>query len=306
MNNPHQSSLFFPPPGPSGLVQNSRSTSVSVPQYPQVASDSDSEEDECFVSKLVPPSRLQPPSVTKGTCTAQRKPEVGQRHLFADKRDDLSTGKGKTPVRRSNNPPAAPPASADQNVAIAASERSCEKSCQVTSEQIKADMKAAAEKKRCCSKEPTSRAGAGTGKSAAGPEVNVHADAARAASTPPTSSVEGVEHLCAGASRQPPSSRRQSTGTNFSHMEDSCKARTRGTRDSQRTTAADMDGQDCGRAAQLGANEKASCDPHSHQRANHFVPRRPLTRSCTRLSAVSLLPETGETEICKINTEHIL
>lgn len=74
LNNPNRSSSFFPPPGPSGLVQNSRSTSVSVPQYPQVASDSDSEEDECFVSKLIPPSRLQPPSVTKGTCTAQRKP----------------------------------------------------------------------------------------------------------------------------------------------------------------------------------------------------------------------------------------
>lgn len=204
-------------------------------------------------------------------------------------------------MRRSNNPPAARPTSADQSVAV--SERSCEKSCQVTSEQIKADMKAAAEKKRYCGKEPTSRAG--TGKTAAGPEVNGHADATRAASTPLTSSVEGVE-----TSRQPPSSRRQSTGATVNHAEDSCKARTRGTRErgegaSQRTAAADRDSQDCGSSAQSGANQKASSDAPSQQRANYFVPRRPLTRSCTRLSSVSLLPETGKIEICQIHAEHI-
>lgn len=198
-------------------------------------------------------------------------------------------------MRRSNNPPAAQPTAADPTVAV--SERSCEKSCQVTSEQIKADMKAAAEKKRFCGKEPTSRAGCG--KAPACPEVNAHADATRAASAPLTSSVEGVEPSCVGTSRQLPSSRRQSTGATFNHTEDSCKARTRGTRErvegaSQRTAAADMDSQDCGRPAQSGANEKGSGDPPSQQRANYFVPRRPLTRSCTRLSSVSLLPETGK------------
>lgn len=242
----------------------------------------------------------------KVRCTTQKKPSPGNDNFLADKRDDLSTGKGKTPVRRSHNPPAALPASADQTVAIAVLERSCEKSCQVTSEQIKADMKAAAEKKRYCGKEPTSRAG--TGKAAAGPEVDVQADATRAASTPLTSSVvDGVEPSSVGASRQPPGSRRQSTGTTFNSTEDSYKSRTRGTRErvdgiSPRTTAADVDSQDCGRPAQSGANEKASSEPPSQQRANYFVPRRPLTRSCTRLSSVSLLPETGKTEICKIHS----
>lgn len=196
-------------------------------------------------------------------------------------------------MRRSNNPPAAPP---DQTVA----ERSCEKSCQVTSEQIKADMKAAAERKRCCSKEPTSRAGPGTGRAAAGPEVN---DAMAAASTPLASSMEGAESSCVGASRPLPGSRRQSSGTNFSQTEDSCKARTRGTRDSQRTAASNGDGPDCGRAA--GANERPSSDPSPQQRVDYFVPRRPLTRSCTRLSSVPLLPETGETKLCKIHTKQI-
>lgn len=227
-----------------------------------------------------------------------------QRRLSADIPDDLSTGKGKTPVRRSNNPPAAAQSSADQNVAAAALERSCEKSCQVSSEQIKADMKAAAEKKRYCGKEATSRVM--TGKTAAGPEVNVHGDAARAASTPLISSGESVGPSCVGASRQPLASRRQSTST-----EDLCKARSRGTQrerlegTSQRTTAADVDSQGCSRQAQSGANEKESSDPPSQQRASYFVPRRPLTRSCTRLSSVSLLPETGKTEICLIQAEHI-
>lgn len=164
-------------------------------------------------------------------------------------------------------------------------------------------MKAAAEKKRYCGKEPTSRAG--TGRTAAGPDGNVHGDAAMSASTPLTSSGESVGPSCVGASRQPLASRRQSTGT-----EDLCKARTRGTRErvegtSQRTTAVDVDSQGCGRPAQSGASDKGSSDPPSQQRANYFVPRRPLTRSCTRLSSVSLLPETGKTEICKIPAKHI-
>lgn len=268
-------SVLFPPPGPSGLVQNSKSTSASTSQYPQVASDSDSEEDECFVSKLIPPSRLQPPSVTKGTCSNQRRPLCSD-DCWLTTMIDSSIGKGKTPVRRGNNPPG----SADQNVAAAAAlERSCEKSCQVSSEQIKADMKAAAEKKRCSGKEAASRPA--TGKTTAGPEGNVHG-------THPTTPGDNVAPSCVGASRQPLASRRQSPGT-----EDLCKARTRGSL--QRTTAADGDSQGCGRTATSGSGETESSEPPSQQRApSYFVPRRPLTRSCTRLSSVSLLPETGK------------
>lgn len=190
-------------------------------------------------------------------------------------------------MRRSNNLPAALPTAADQTAAaVTAVERSCEKSCQVTSEQIKADMKAAAEKKRCSGKEATSRAG--TGKTTAGPEVNVRtardADGPRAA--------EGAEPPRVGASRQPAASCKDTTAATFDSTQASCPARTGGKREREDGDA----GLDSGRAAQPGASHKgspASSELPSQQRCNYFVPRRPLTRSCTRLSSVSLLPETG-------------
>lgn len=205
---------------------------------------------------------------------------------MTDWRDAAFTGKGKTPVRRSNKLPAPPPASADQSAAATVLERSCEKSCQVTSEQIKADMKAAAEKKRCSSKETTSRPGAGKTAAAAAPEVNVRtADGARAACA------EGVEPA---ASRRPPTPRGESAAAAATSdgTEDSCKARSAGKRAREEGDA----GLDTGRPVQPGAGEQnsgASSEPPTQQRCNYFVPRRPLTRSCTRLSSVSLLPETG-------------
>lgn len=58
-------------PGPSGLVQQGRAVGVCVPKPPLVISDSDSEEEEGLVSRLIPPSRLHQPSPgTKGIATA--------------------------------------------------------------------------------------------------------------------------------------------------------------------------------------------------------------------------------------------
>lgn len=213
-------------------------------------------------------------------------------------------GKGKTPVRRNNTIPTIVPTSAEQAM-VTVLERSCEKSCQVTSEQIKADMKAAAEKKRYSSKEMSSRAG----KSASSADVNVRTardgdgprEAARPASTPLTVSVEGDEP-CMGTSRQSTNSHRATTGSASSNAESSCKARTEGTLDREkgavhRTAAADTDSLDCG--SDNGKGFSASSEHASQQRSNSFVPRRPLTRSCTRLSSVPLLPETGKTKTRK-------
>lgn len=64
-------------PGPSGLVQQGRPAGVRVPKPPLVISDSDSEEEEGLVSRLMPPSRLHQPSPgTKGISTAQITPTV--------------------------------------------------------------------------------------------------------------------------------------------------------------------------------------------------------------------------------------
>lgn len=65
----------FPSLGPSGLVQQCRPAGVSVPKPPLVISDSDSEEEEGLVSRLMPPSRLQQPaSGTKGINITQNTP----------------------------------------------------------------------------------------------------------------------------------------------------------------------------------------------------------------------------------------
>uniref|UniRef100_G3Q7L8 F-box domain-containing protein n=1 Tax=Gasterosteus aculeatus aculeatus TaxID=481459 RepID=G3Q7L8_GASAC len=103
--------------GPSGLVQQCRKADATVPKPPMVISDSDSEEEEGLVSRLMPASCSQQPASS-------------------------TEGKGKTPLRRAGNVSVA--VSVDQTKTRVL-ESSCEKSCQVTSEQIKADMKAAAE-----------------------------------------------------------------------------------------------------------------------------------------------------------------
>lgn len=51
------------------------------------------------------------------------------------------------------------------------------------------------------------------------------------------------------------------------------------------------------------AGSASAAASSSQQDYKVFVPRRPLTRSCTRLSSVSLVPETGK--ICFTNTESL-
>lgn len=219
-------------------------------------------------------------------------------------------------MRRNNNLPATVPTLGDQAV-VPVLERSCEKSCQVTSEQIKADMKAAAENKRNCSKEMTAQ----PGKTTARPEANIRTvwgtegagGAARAVATPVTVSVERVEPGVA-TSRQAgrcegvvaaTTHRGTTTGMNIDSREDSSKEQTRDTctREEgvrQSAVSAEVDRLHSGRLAQptddeLGQPASGSA-PSSLQKHKDFVPRRPLTRSCTRLSSVSLVPETGKTQ----------
>lgn len=67
--------ISFPTPGPSGLVQQNRPAGAPVPKPPLVISDSDSEEEEGLVSRLMPASCLQQPaSYTEGVRTTQATP----------------------------------------------------------------------------------------------------------------------------------------------------------------------------------------------------------------------------------------
>lgn len=168
--------------GPSGLVQP-RPESAAGPKAPLVISDSDSEEEEGLVSRLKPASCSQQPV-------------------------SCASGKGKAPLRR--------------NAAVSQSHTrsSCEKSCQVSSEQIKADMKAAADRNHR------------TGSTGARPR-------------PPGDPVSRAEPRAAGV----------------------------------------------GRGRVMGS--PSDCSSGVPLREEPFCPRRPLTRSCSRVSSEDLLPGTG-------------
>uniref|UniRef100_A0A6Q2XUB6 F-box domain-containing protein n=1 Tax=Esox lucius TaxID=8010 RepID=A0A6Q2XUB6_ESOLU len=154
-------------------------------------------------------------------------------------------GKGKTPLRRRG--PALP-------------EPSCEKGCQVTSEQIKADMKAATEEEtRCtCSRArpgPEGRTGGGPG------------HAASAGDRTP----ERRRGLREGTAGQESGERAE---------EDSATAR---------DTAPGRSGERMSDQREADGEE-----PHPRDTRDGF-PRRPVTRARSRLSSVPLVSESGKT-----------
>ncbi|CAL8264312.1 unnamed protein product [Lota lota] len=112
--------------GPSGLVQQSRPT-FATGSKPPTNSDSDSEEEEGLTLRQTACSGSQE--------MASSTTEVGQT------RSNVHSSKGKTPLRR----PGSTAALSAVKTPAPTDEGWCEKSCQVTSEQIKADMKAATE-----------------------------------------------------------------------------------------------------------------------------------------------------------------
>uniref|UniRef100_A0A669B4P8 F-box protein 38 n=1 Tax=Oreochromis niloticus TaxID=8128 RepID=A0A669B4P8_ORENI len=254
--------------GPSGLVQQCRSACANVPKPSQVISDSDSEEEEGLVSRLMPPSCLeQPASCTKGDARYRSQPE--------------GTSKGKTPLRRGNNV-AISMAVSDQPKAHAA-ENSCEKSCQVTSEQIKADMKAATDSSRRSSgkgvtteaAEATTRPGAsGTSEDTPASRTGVRTMTGSLVRVGPAGATSGHAE---GAER--PSVPLSSGPANVDSVE-------------PRVGAVNNDPRIPGPQTGQGKRQPSSAVASGSQQEN-FVPRRPLTRSCTRTSSVSLVSETA-------------
>uniref|UniRef100_A0A665UTM1 F-box domain-containing protein n=2 Tax=Echeneis naucrates TaxID=173247 RepID=A0A665UTM1_ECHNA len=249
--------VSFTHPGPSGLVQQCRPANTIVPKTPLVISDSDSEEEEGLVSRLRPASCLQEPASSQYCLLC----------VF------VIPGKGKTPLRRSNNGVVSVAVSVEQT-RVQAVDRSCEKSCQVTSEQIKADMKAAGETSKKTSNKGintedgetnarpgtysgtvTSRTNSGT-EGPSGAQTGGLGDRGRLSSHHPPTSVGCLEPRGATvnhALRRPMVQSEQEEG---------------------------QPGPDIGSGSQ-----------HSEVRDEDFVPRRPLTRSHTRMSCVSLVPD---------------
>ncbi|XP_029368348.1 F-box only protein 38 isoform X2 [Echeneis naucrates] len=283
--------------GPSGLVQQCRPANTIVPKTPLVISDSDSEEEEGLVSRLRPASCLQEPA----SCTE---------------------GKGKTPLRRSNNGVVSVAVSVEQT-RVQAVDRSCEKSCQVTSEQIKADMKAAGETSKKTSNkgintedgETNARPGTysgtvqATGHAGAGMRTGVGSVSGSVLRAGPGSStgrgVAGTTHRTTTTDGTTRTSRTNS-GT-----EGPSGAQTGGLGDRGRLSShhpptsvgcLEPRGATVNHALRrpMVQSEQEEGQPgpdigsgsqHSEVRDEDFVPRRPLTRSHTRMSCVSLVPD---------------
>ncbi|KAM4554520.1 F-box only protein 38 [Odontesthes bonariensis] len=274
--------------GPSGLSQQCRPAGSAAPKPPLVISDSDSEEEEGLVSRLMPPSSLQQPT----SCTK---------------------GKGKTPLRRSNNVAASPKAQVSQS--------SCEKSCQVTSEQIKADIKAATEiSKRTSNKgvatetvEATARAAAGSGTLQPTPRTRVRPVTGPMSREGPAAAPSGHVGGCGrgveGNSHRSTTDRATGSVRTNDCARSEAQVGEGGERWSSGPAGVDtLESRNAavspphGKAAQQEGHEEPQLAPappasvgfssrHSQARQD-FVPRRPLTRSCTRTSSVPLLPET--------------
>lgn len=247
------------------------------------------------------------------------------------------SGKGKTPLRRAGNVSVA--VSVDQTKTRVL-ESSCEKSCQVTSEQIKADMKAAAENGSRTSVKgfATEAAEAATRPGTDGVPVRGTGSAGIAARTGgrpvagsmgrvgpgATGQVGGCGRLGMGSTHRATTTADRATGTGRTNdctegpsgqsgascmrgtrLGQSCgpaspcpadRLESRGAAVNQSPRrAAQLNGQGEGQHARPGSPSATfSGSQQGQTRDEDFVPRRPLTRSCTRMSSVSLVSETGK------------
>uniref|UniRef100_A0A8C6MDD5 F-box protein 38 n=1 Tax=Nothobranchius furzeri TaxID=105023 RepID=A0A8C6MDD5_NOTFU len=199
-----------------------------------------------------------------------------------------STGKGKTPLRRSST------AAASDQSKPRLLQSSCEKSCQVTSEQIKADIKAATESSgRTSNKEmtcdtaeanPRPRTDGGTEQSTGNAEQGANSRDRPVAGS-------AAVHSTSGFMRSDKNLCKEQTGCSLT--------RGAGVRKASGSAGVDRPESRCPAPSTLGQRHRdtagASSGTGSHQNAGQdFVPRRPLTRSCTRLSSAPLVPETGK------------
>nr|XP_020466944.1 F-box only protein 38 isoform X2 [Monopterus albus] len=277
--------------GPSGLVQQFRPAGAIVPKPPLATSDSDSEEEEGLVSRLMPTSSLQQPAS----------------HI---------EGKGKAPLRRSNNVAESVTSSVDQTKAQV-SDSSCEKSCQVTSEQIKADMKAAAENsRRSTSKGIITDAGETTARTEA--DSGTVRGSGKAGAAGRTSMRPVTGSVCRNEPAAGPATTDRATGTGWTNdstegprgQQGGGRTKEAGLRQRSGTAGVDsLEPRDAAvnhaprRPALLEQEDRHPAPPSSasaagsgsqqvQARDEDFVPRRPLTRSCSRMSFASLVPET--------------
>uniref|UniRef100_A0A8C5CJK6 F-box domain-containing protein n=2 Tax=Gadus morhua TaxID=8049 RepID=A0A8C5CJK6_GADMO len=238
--------IFFPSPGPSGLVQQSRPTCTSGSK-PPTNSDSDSEEEEGLTLRQT----AGPGPQQTASC-----PAVGP---ACSSVPSSESGKGKTPLRRAGS--TAAPSTVKPPPTVKSpplpGEGCCEKSCQVTSEQIKADMKAATES--------GNHGLAGVAKQ--GPAAGGGGDG----------TTNGPEHEGAGGPGAEQGAGRSGGAGPGAQP----------TGGASRGTTNRPGGQT------LHSESLGGSDQPGDRLEDMFVPRRPLTRSRSRMSLVPLVAEAG-------------
>uniref|UniRef100_A0A8C4HR24 F-box domain-containing protein n=1 Tax=Dicentrarchus labrax TaxID=13489 RepID=A0A8C4HR24_DICLA len=253
------------------------------------------------------------------------------------KRETLQSRKGKTPLRRSNNVAVSVAASVDQTkaqVLESSCEKSCQVTSEQIKADMKA---AVENSKRTSNKGVTTEAGeTSTRPGAEGGPVRSTGSAGAAARTgvrPVTGSVsrvgpgvatsrqvDGCGRVVAGTTYRATTTNDRATGTgrtidgtegpSRAQTGDSCP-RESGVRQSSGIAGVDSLGpRDASRrpALLVGQGERqpvpagstsaaGSVSQQGQARDEDFVPRRPLTRSCTRMSSVSLIPETARPRV---------
>ncbi|XP_056626023.1 F-box only protein 38 [Triplophysa dalaica] len=251
--------------GPSGVQ-------TAMKKQPVVVSDSDSEDEYS-------PIRTQGAGRSQGRYPESESQEKSRTAVTPH-------GKGKTPLRRRGPQP---------------HEYSCEKGCQVTSEQIKADMKAASETAERGARDGTSGAGPTSGyatgscvcsmrwrEDSANQEgrgegtVRTRCTCSRARSSSETRTHTG-HGLPAGVENHSPENHRpeRSEAAREEEMED------RHTCTPHRTESSSE-----GHTERTAGHQQDIGPAGSHRSPTYEFPRRPVTRACSRLSSVPLVCES--------------
>lgn len=251
--------------GPSGVQ-------TAVKKQPVVVSDSDSEDEYS-------------PVRTQGAGRSQSQyPETEAQ----EKSTTAVTphGKGKTPLRRRGLQP---------------QESSCEKGCQVTSEQIKADMKAATETAERGNKDRTSGAGPASGYATGGCVCSIRwrEDSANQENRGGVGrGEEGMVRTRCTCSRSR-SSAEIGTGGGHGHS-----GELESQDPEQRAGGEEMEDRQSStpprnQSSSEEHTKKTAGQPHddrppdsSHRSPTHEFPRRPVTRACSRLSVEPLVCES--------------
>uniref|UniRef100_A0A674HVA8 F-box protein 38 n=1 Tax=Taeniopygia guttata TaxID=59729 RepID=A0A674HVA8_TAEGU len=233
-------------------------------------------------------------------------------------RESSVSGKGKTPLRKRCGT-----SHGGQAKQFPVEESSCEKGCQVTSEQIKADMKAASDMPErskskdsygSCSNAPGSTA-ASSSCSAASPSPDcAQAAQSHSAGTSPAAGEESRQCGCSPCRRDGCSEREPEESSVCSRCSSKAQRRTSGGWDgeSPSTSGACRDGPDfalrtlpdcsgaagepgddrtSGSACGAGSQEQSTQPPGWELDCKEEYPRRPLTRARSRLSHVPLVSE---------------